>query len=89
MTDRDLLALPLEQAKRFKWEQGRAHFGEDWVGGRPMVEGFGELVDLLNYIDEDLAQGFINAEQHDALEIEVARLAEAVRTICRIPRGAT
>ncbi len=85
MKDSELLTLSLEEAQQRKWAEGRTKHGPEWYGERPLIQGFGELVDLLNYVEEDEIQGFITHDQADALRIEVQRLAEAVRMLCRPP----
>lgn len=82
MTDRELLAVSIEEAQRRKWVEGRAEYGPEWAGDRPMVEGFSELIDFLNYVDEDHAQGHITADQREAIRDEAIRLARFVRVLC-------
>lgn len=48
----DLYRLPWAEAKRRKWEAGRAKYGDTWAGEHPLIEAYSEVVDLSNYLDE-------------------------------------
>ena len=43
--------LPIAEAKRIKWERGRARYGATFEGD-PIHELYDELIDALNYADE-------------------------------------
>lgn len=65
----DLIDLPIEQARRIKWEVGRAKYGpefeDDWL-----LEADGEFLDGANYASHGLA-----VEPHD-LRPKIARLLD-------------
>ena len=53
----DLHRLPWAEAKRRKWEAGRAKYGDAWAGEHPLIEAYSEVVDLSNYLDEAAERG--------------------------------
>ena len=71
-----LISISTEEARRRKWEEGRARHGSEFVG-HPLLELDEELLDALNYCDEALRQGY------DVEEIRCALfpLRDAVRSI--------
>ena len=53
----NLIDLPTPEARRLKWEAGRAKYGREFAG-HPILELDYELLDGMNYCDEGRLQGY-------------------------------
>jgi hypothetical protein len=53
----NLIDLPTAEARRLKWEVGRAKYGREFVG-HPILELNYELLDGMNYCEEGRRQGY-------------------------------
>lgn len=78
MTGRELVAMPILDAMKAKWEEGLKEYGrapdEPFKGEKGVFELFGELVDGLNYCNQAEEEGF------DVASIREHVLAAAVLT---------
>lgn len=52
--DVDLLKMPAEVAVDEKFARGRARYGGEWQGARPILEAHSELLDCLAYLREEM-----------------------------------
>lgn len=57
MTDDDpRVVLSIDDQCVARWLAGRERYGPEWVGDAPILEAIDEVVDALNYCDEDARQ---------------------------------
>ena len=55
--ERDLVELEAAEAVERKFQIGRKIHGPKWVGGRPILEAHGEVLDALAYVREEMRSG--------------------------------
>ena len=66
-----------DTAMRQRWHQGRARYGSEWSGRHPLVEGFEELIDTLNY----LALAGAPYAERLAVQAIAERVARSIRAL--------
>ena len=74
--------MDFDEARRVKWEQGRAGYGgTEWVGKTPLEEMGDEYLDAANYAEEAMAQGHISDEECMTFVRSAHALWASVQTI--------
>lgn len=71
-----LIDMPIEVARRVKWERGQRVYGPTFVG-HPLEQFDEEMIDALNYLDEAERWGYAVP----GLRERVTAIAEEVRKI--------
>ena len=77
-----LIDLPIDRARRVKWERGRARYGPVFVG-HPLEELDEELLDGMNYAAEAARRGFPMA----GISEDIRRLCERIRAVYGAAEG--
>ena len=73
-----LINLPLDEARKIKWQWGRAKYGAEFVG-HPLEQLDSELLDALNYVEEAERQGYSLHNVDSYLRILSKRVQDAYK----------